>query len=361
MSAPRVLPVSVPSRPHVALLGSGLLARAGEFARTVLEPARVAVVTDENVGGHYLQAFLEALREHDFAPFAVVVHPGEESKSIAECERIWTHFGEAGLERSGAVFALGGGVVGDLAGYCAASWMRGVPLVQVPTTTLAISDSSIGGKTGVNTALGKNLVGAFHQPHLVLADVDTLATLPRRECAAGLAEVVKCALLAQRAALTILRKNATDVLDAAPEATLDAMAMAVGVKIRHVVDDPHETRGKRALLNLGHTTAHALECERGYGAWRHGEAVAVGLVVACRIAAARGLCDRALTATVRATLAALELPVALPDDVDRDRLLQLAHVDKKRRHGVHRMVLPLADGGADLFGVGDAEFAAGLG
>jgi 3-dehydroquinate synthase len=303
---------------------------------------------------------MESLRAEGYRPFAISVSPGEVSKSIAECERIWAHFGAEELERSGAVLALGGGVVGDLAGYCAASWMRGVPVVQMPTTTLAMSDAAIGGKTGVNTALGKNLVGAFHQPRLVLADVETLATLPRRECAAGLAEVVKCAILDERSALPELQERAVELLAARPDVTLDAVTLGASVKIRHVADDPLETTGRRALLNLGHTTAHALESERGFGAWRHGEAVAVGLVVACRIAAARKLVDDTLTASVSAVLAALELPVELPVDVDRPALVAHARLDKKRHGGTHRMVLPIHDGGAELHEVSDAELTAAL-
>jgi 3-dehydroquinate synthase len=360
VTAPHVLPVRVPPRDHDVVIGAGLLARVGEYARDVLDSERVAVVTDENVGEHYLDTVMDSLSAQDFHPFAVVVQPGEESKCLRECERIWTHFGEEALERSGAVFALGGGVVGDLAGFCAAGWMRGVPVVQLPTTTLAMSDAAVGGKTGVNTPLGKNLVGAFHQPSLVLADVTTLATLPRRDCAAGLAEVVKCAILEERDALTRLRDDASRLLDAEPGPAVDAIVLGAGVKIRHVGDDPLERTGRRALLNLGHTTAHALENERGYGQWRHGEAVAVGLVVACRLAATRGLASGALTDVVSETLAALDLPTALPDDVDRDEIVLLARLDKKRLRGAHRMVLPLDAGGADVFEVDDAEFAAAL-
>ena len=204
----RVLTVRVLPTPYDVIAGAGLLAHVGEYVRDIVEPTRLAVVTDDNVGAHYLDVVMESLRAEGYRPFAISVSPGEGSKSIAECERIWTRFGAEGLERSGAVLALGGGVVGDLAGYCAASWMRGVPVVQLPTTTLAMADAAIGGKTGVNTSLGKNLVGAFHQPRLVLADVGTLTTLPRREVAAGLAEVVKCAILDERDALPELQARA---------------------------------------------------------------------------------------------------------------------------------------------------------
>ena len=360
MSTTRVLPVHVEPRPHDVLLGGGLLDRLGELAAAVLTPARCALVSDDHVADHYLERAAASLREHGFEPAAIVVPPGEATKSIDECERLWSAFAEAGLDRGGAVFALGGGVVGDLAGFAAATWMRGVPVVQVPTTVLAMTDAAIGGKTGVNLSHGKNLVGAFHLPSLVVADVETLATLPRRETASGLAEVVKCAVLEERAALAQLRAAAASLLAAEPAAVLDAVTLGAGVKIRIVTEDPYERAGRRALLNLGHTTGHALENVRGYGELRHGEAVAIGMVVAARIAASRGLVGDDLVGEVGGTLAALELPVALPTGTDPHDVVAGTRLDKKGAAGARRMVLPLASGGADLFEVGDEELLAAL-
>ncbi len=360
MTAPRVFPVNVEPCPHDVLLGDGLLDRIGELAAQVTAPAVAAVVSDDNVAALYLEPVLRSLREHGFDPLAVVVPAGEGSKCVATCELLWARFAAAGIDRHGAVFALGGGVVGDLAGFCAATWMRGVAVVQVPTTVLAMADAAIGGKTGVNLPGGKNLVGAFHQPHRVIADVATLATLSRRDVAAGLAEVVKCALLEDRAALGRLAAAAADLLAARPAALLDAVSLGAAVKVGIVTEDPHERSGRRALLNLGHTVGHALESVAGYGALRHGEAVAIGLVAAARVAAARGLAPEGLVGDVARTFEALELPVALPPGTDHAAIVAATRLDKKSRGGVRRMVLPLADGGAALHDVDDAELLAAL-
>jgi 3-dehydroquinate synthase len=356
----RVLPVHVEPRPHDVLVGRGLLDDLGELAAEVVPPGRCALVSDDHVAEHYLERAETSLRAPGFEPAAIVVPAGETTKSIAHCEQLWARFAEDGVDRSGCVFALGGGVVGDLAGFCAATWMRGVAVVQIPTTVLAMADAAIGGKTAVNVPDGKNLVGAFHQPSRVIADVETLATLPRRETAAGLAEVVKCAVLEDREALDRLRAAAPALLAADPDACLEAIALGAGTKVRIVTEDPLEQTGHRALLNLGHTAGHALEKVAGYGVVRHGEAVAIGMIVAARIAASRGLSPESLTATLVATLTALELPVALPDGVDTEAVLAATRLDKKGVQGVRRMVLPLADGGAGLFDVGDDELRAAL-
>ena len=360
MSVGHVLPVHVEPRPHDVLLGRGLLDSLGELAAQVHEPSCAVLVSDDNVAAHYLGRAEDSLRGHGFDVAAIIVAPGEPSKSIAECEHVWGSFAATGLDRSGVVIALGGGVVGDLAGFCAATWMRGVPVVQVPTTVLAMTDAAIGGKTGVNVPDGKNLVGAFHQPSAVIVDVDTLATLPRREIAAGLAEVVKCAVLDDHAALERLRDDAAALLSAEPVAALDAITLGASVKVRIVAEDPLERTGRRALLNLGHTVGHALEKVAGYGALRHGEAVAIGTVVAARISVARGLATETLVDEITRTLTALELPVALPTGADPADVVAATRLDKKSHHGVRRMVLPLGAGGAELVDVGDGELLSAL-
>ena len=360
MSESRVLPVHVEPRPHDVHLGRGLLDRLGEISAPVVPPTRAVLVTDDHVAEHYLARATRSLTERGYDVSAVILAPGEATKCIAECEHVWARLAAAGVDRSGVVFALGGGVVGDLAGFCAATWMRGVAVIQVPTTVLAMADAAIGGKTGVNRPDGKNLVGAFHQPSCVIVDVDTLQTLPRREISAGLAEVVKCAVLADHDALRHLRSQAVDLLDAVPHAALDAIALGAGTKIRIVAEDPLEQTGHRALLNLGHTTGHALEKVAGYGVLRHGEAVAIGMLVAVRIAASRGLAGDDLGADIAATLSTLELPIALPDGISADAVVAGTRLDKKGVAGTRRMVLPLRDGGADLFDVSDAELLAAL-
>ncbi len=361
MSGVCVLPVPVPGRSYDVWIGDGLLDRLGELAAAVIPPTAVAVVTDETVGALYLERAARALRDAGFVVHAVTVPAGESSKSIAQCADVWARLGGAGIERGGAVVALGGGVVGDLAGFCAATWLRGVPVLQVPTTLLAMADAAIGGKTGVNLDSGKNLVGAFHQPLRVVSDVETLATLSRRDLASGLAEVVKCALLADREALGFLRDRAPDLLAAQPAALQMAVELAARTKVAIVVDDPLETAGRRVLLNLGHTVGHALETHCGHGVLRHGEAVAIGLVAEARVAVERGLASPPLLDEIVATLRALELPVDVPDGVDVDAIVALTRRDKKSAAGSRRVVVPLdAHPLARVVTVGDQALAAAL-
>ncbi len=369
MSGPRVLPVHTGRAAYDVWLGAGLLPRLGALVTEVHAPSCVAVVTDDVVARLHLEGALAALAAEGLRAEAFVVPAGEGSKSPAEAERLWTHFGGMRLGRGDVVVALGGGVVGDLAGFCAATWHRGVPVVQVPTTLLAMADAAIGGKVAIDLPIGRNLVGAFHHPLRVVADVATLATLPRRDVAAGLGEVVKCAVLDERGALATLRERATDLLAGAAAPLADAVALGMRVKIGLVSQDPEERGGRRVLLNLGHTTAHALETACGHGVLRHGEAVAVGLVVAARIAATRGLADAALTEEIAATLRALELPTELPPDTDLERVVELSRRDKKAHAGTRRMVLPVSpsapaeagpSGSAVVVDVGDDELRAAL-
>jgi 3-dehydroquinate synthase len=342
-------------------LGDGLLAEVGpKTARLVTSPVCV-LVTDSGVAATPHAAAAESsLRRAGLAPRTVVVAAGETSKSVESANRLWREFAAAGLGPDGAVVALGGGMVGDLAGFCAATWMRGVSLVQVPTTLLAMCDSAIGGKTALDLPDGKNLVGAFHQPRLVLADLAALDTLPGREFRAGLAEVVKCALLRDRGSLTHLR-DASPALAARDRGEVaGAVRLAVEVKADHVRGDVNDRGGRRTLLNLGHTTGHAIEAETGYAGVLHGEAVAAGLVVAARIACERRLCGEDLVAATHATLGALGLPTAPPTGLDPARIAARTLLDKKRRGGRRRMVLPHARGGAGLYEVDDAEFLAAL-
>lgn len=319
------------------------------------------LATDLAVAGTPALGAAEAsLADAGFRVAVEVLPAGESAKTVEEAERLWAAFAEQALDRSGVVVALGGGAVGDVAGFCAATWMRGVPWIVVPTTLLAMADSAVGGKTGVNLAAGKNLVGAFHPPALVVADLGTLATLPGRELRSGFAEIVKCSVLDDRARLASLRRDAARLLARDAEALRDAVGFAVGVKAALVRDDPHDLAGVRALLNLGHTAAHALEAESGYGTMLHGEAVAVGLVVALRVAVARGLCGADLLGATAETLEAFGLPTSLPPGARPDEVLARTRLDKKRASGARRMVLPLAAGGAELATVADDELLAAL-
>jgi 3-dehydroquinate synthase len=342
-------------------IGDGLLAEVGPRVARLAQSRSCAIVTDAHLAATpHVAAAEQSLRRAGLAPTTVVVPAGETSKTVAEAERLWTKFAEIGLDADGVVIALGGGVVGDLAGFCAATWMRGIALIHVPTTLLAMCDSAVGGKTAVNLAAGKNLVGSFHQPRLVLADLATLDTLPVRELKSGLAEIVKCGQLRDRGSLLRLRHAAPQLLARDRLEIADAVRLAVEVKAEHVKDDVRDRDGRRMLLNLGHTTAHAIEAESGYGAVLHGEAVAPGLVVATRIAESRSLCGRDLVEETEATLVSMGLPTAIPPGLDPSRLVERTRLDKKRRGTRRRMVLPHARGGAGVYDVDDAELLAAL-
>lgn len=348
------LPVRHPGGSYDLVLGEGLLAHLGSALAGRGLTGPVAILTDDNVGPLYGAAAVRGLREAGLDPCLVSFPAGEASKRLSTVERLAEELAIRRVERGGAVVALGGGVVGDVAGLVAATYQRGVAFIQVPTTVLAMADSSIGGKVGVDLSQGKNLIGAFKQPALVLIDRALLSTLPAAEYAAGLAEVVKAGLLgggAEWAAVRALR----DAPRSVPGPGLaTALRQALLVKRALVEEDPYEA-GPRALLNLGHTFGHAIEAALGYTV-RHGEAVAVGLVAAAELSARRGLLDRALVAELRELLGALGLPTtlaALPTGSAEaaglaERVLGRLSHDKKRRAGRVRFVLLRAPGDAFL-------------
>ncbi len=350
---PRRVPVSLAGSAYDVLVGTGLLARAGALLAPVLPQKRIVVVADETVAALHQPALTAGLSEAGFEVRCVSVRPGEASKSLAGFGRLTDALLEAGVERRTTIVALGGGVVGDLAGFAAATVLRGLPFVQVPTTLLAQVDSSVGGKTGINTAYGKNLLGAFHQPRMVLADTGVLASLPPRELRAGYAEVVKAGLIGDAGLFAWCEANGAALLagDAALQA--DAVAQACAFKAAVVGDDEREERPEngRALLNLGHTFGHALEAEYGYtGELLHGEAVSLGLVLAFRLSVKLDVCRRADADRVEAHLRAAGMPYALGSLGRRFSAATLiAHMqrDKKMRDG--RLAFVLARGIGDAF------------
>ena len=355
------LELDVPPDRCEYVMGDGLVGEIGpRVARFVSSPTCV-VVTDTNVAATpHVEAAEASLRRAGLAPRRVVVRAGEASKSVESAAALWTSFAGSRLARDGAVVSIGGAVVGALAGFCAGTWMRGVALVHVPTTVLAMCDSSVGGKCAVDLPAAKNLIGVFHQPRLVAADSETLASLPDRELRSGLAEVVKCALLRDRDWLLRLRDGAAQLVARDTDAVAQAVQLAVEVKADLVRGDVRDSSGRRALLNLGHTTGHAIEAEAGYGVVTHGEAVAIGLVVAARVASDRDLCDDGLLEAVMDTLTAFGLPTSPPPGLDLDRIVSRTLLDKKREAARRKMVLPLARGGAALHDVDDAELRAAL-
>jgi 3-dehydroquinate synthase len=346
-SAVRTVHVPLGDRSYDVLIGPGLLAETGKLidARLLGSAGRLkcGVVTDENVARHHLPALEVALKENDRFSGAIVLKPGEATKSFKVLEPLCERLLEMGLERGDLVVALGGGVIGDLAGFAAAILRRGVRFVQIPTSLLAQVDSSVGGKTGIDTPQGKNLIGAFHQPGLVIADTDTLRTLPEREMRAGYAEVAKYGLLGDAAFFAWLEDNWQAVFAFEPEPLTYAIETSVKAKAGVVGRDEHE-QGERALLNLGHTFGHAYEAWCGFSdRLLHGEAIAIGMCQAFRYSAAQGLCAAADAERVAAHFAAVGLPTRVGDipggAPDVQSLMRLMAQDKKVRAGKLTFIL----------------------
>jgi len=341
-SEPIVVPVTLGARTYDIVIGRGLLASLGERIKTLRPGARVAIVTDETVAAHHLAATEATLKAAGIDSARILVPAGEGSKSYATFEKVCEAIIAARVERNDLVVALGGGVIGDLAGFAAASARRGLDFVQVPTTLLSQVDSSVGGKTGINSRQGKNLVGAFHQPVLVVADSALLDTLPKREFRAGYAEVAKYGLLGDAAFFAWLEKNWQDVFAGGP-AREHAIAVCCRAKAGIVARDERET-GERALLNLGHTFGHALEAGCGFsGRLLHGEAVALGMALAFEFSAKKGLISAADAARASAHLAAVGLPTHVKDVPGGvppvDILMELIAQDKKVKRGTLTFIL----------------------
>jgi 3-dehydroquinate synthase len=348
------LAVELGDRSYPIHIGPGLIGRSDLIAPHLLQP-RVAVVTDTNVAPLYLARVCAALAGAGIEAVQVVIPAGEEHKDWATLDTVFDRLLAQRCERKTTLIALGGGVVGDLTGFAAATYQRGAPFIQIPTTLLAQVDSSVGGKTAINHPRGKNMVGAFYQPRAVIADTDTLATLPPREYAAGLAEVIKYGLICDRPFLEWLEQN-IDRLTAHDAATLThAIRRSCEGKAAVVAADEREETGVRALLNLGHTFGHAIETGLGYGTWLHGEAVAAGTVLAARLSQQMGFISPADVARVRALLARAGLPVAAPE-LGVGRYLELMGLDKKVEGGRIRFVLLRALGDAFV----TADVPAGL-
>lgn len=327
------IPIHAGGHVYKAHVGRGILREGDVFAS--FRGRRAAIICDRNT-----RAVVDGALEHDDA-VVIEIAAGEGSKSLAQIGEICDRMIAAGLGRSAFVIGVGGGVVGDISGFVAAVFLRGIPHVQVPTTLLAMVDSSIGGKTGVNTVAGKNLIGAIHQPSLIVADLDTLDSLPAREFDQGFAEIIKHGIIRDAEMLAALR--------AFDRGTLEALvARNIGIKAAIVAADERETTGERALLNFGHTVGHAIERAAGYGQMLHGEAVSLGIVAACNLSVKRaGLAAHHRDAIVE-LLAAFRLPTRLPDGISRDEVLAAIKVDKKFDAGTVRVVVTPEPGKAYL-------------
>jgi 3-dehydroquinate synthase len=341
----QTLNVELGERGYPIHVGPGLLKQGRLIADRLPQP-NAAIISNETVAPLYLEALREALAREGVKAISIVVPDGEQHKNWETLNAIFDALLQNRCERSTTLLALGGGVVGDLAGFAAATYQRGVPFVQVPTTLLAQVDSSVGGKTGINHPLGKNMIGAFYQPLAVIADTATLDTLPERELRAGLSEVIKYGLIRDAEFFGWLEFNIEKLLARDPESLGFAILRSCRNKAEVVAEDERES-GVRALLNLGHTFGHAIEAGMGYGAWLHGEAVAAGIVLAAELSARLGsLTDRDAQRVIK-LLRRAGLPVVAPD-LGTNRYMELMAVDKKAEAGRMRFVVLEAIGKARL-------------
>jgi len=340
---PSTISLTLANDHYTVLVGSGLLTRTAEciVGRTGIESRAAAIVTDSTVGPLYAQTVIDSLESAGTRTVLITVPAGEASKSMAQVTEVCREMLRAGLDRKSFLVALGGGVVGDLAGFAAAIFQRGIPCVQIPTTIVSQVDSSVGGKTGVNTPEGKNLLGAFHQPRLVLADVTTLETLPEREFNEGFAEIIKHAAIRDASLLDLVEAK-----ESIREHLVELVSLNVAIKATVVEEDERETTGTRALLNFGHTIGHGIEAAGGYGRFLHGEAISLGLVAATRLSVARAGLDPAAGDRIIAALETYGLPTTLANDVPDDAILTAMGRDKKFEAGQIRFVLLKAIGDA---------------
>jgi 3-dehydroquinate synthase len=333
----KTLKVELGERSYPIFIGASLLGQVsllGEFVAS----KQVCIVTNETVAELYLSAVQRQLLAAGFEVHSVVLPDGEQYKNLDTLNKVFDCLLQERLNRSVTLVALGGGVVGDMAGFAAACYQRGVPFIQIPTTLLSMVDSSVGGKTGVNHPLGKNMIGAFYQPQAVLADVEVLKTLPPRELSAGVAEVIKYGLICDYDFFVWLEENLERVMAGEAEALSYCVERSCANKAKVVAQDEREG-GIRAILNLGHTFGHAIETAQGYGVWLHGEAVGAGMVMALDLSQRMGLINQADAERGRALIQRAKLPIQAPADMSEQQFIDLMSVDKKVQDGRLRLVL----------------------
>ncbi|MFO7937102.1 MAG: 3-dehydroquinate synthase [Kiritimatiellia bacterium] len=343
--------VSGMGKSYPVFCGSGLINSAGMLLKEQQPGRNCVIVSDSNTAPLYAQKVAESLEKEGITASNATIRAGEEYKTVETVICLWKKFMEAGIERNDTIIALGGGVTGDLTGFAASTWLRGVRWVSMPTTLLSMCDSGIGGKTGADLPEGKNLIGTFHPPALVIADTDTLSTLPVREIRCGLAETIKHAIIGDPGILKKLHKFGfcRNMKDSSPCTALkqadwlaEFVAGSMAVKISIVTADPFE-KGIRASLNLGHTIGHGIEKATGFS-MQHGEAVAVGIVMEAEIAAEMQLADRQLPSQIRELFDAAGLPTSPPDDINSDQVIKAIALDKKKAGGRIRFALPVEIG-----------------
>jgi 3-dehydroquinate synthase len=332
----QTLHIQLEDRSYPIYIGEGLLSQI-KLIESHLKQKHVAVVTNTTVAPLYLDALLTLLKQNGIKAFPIILPDGEIYKNQETLNLIYDALLREKCERTTTLIALGGGVIGDMTGYAAATYLRGVPFIQIPTTLLSQVDSSVGGKTGINHPLGKNMIGAFYQPQCVIADIDTLKTLPSREFSAGMAEVIKYGLIRDAAFFDWLEKNMEGLIKLNPSLLIEAILRSCQNKADVVEMDEHES-GVRATLNLGHTFGHAIENAMGYGVWLHGEAVATGIVMAAHLSKLMGwLKDLEFNRIVK-LLKEAQLPIN-PPKINEDQYMRLMSMDKKVVDGKIRLVL----------------------
>ena len=346
----RRLTVELGERSYDVVIGRGVLDQPSSWSAAPAGGVAM-IVTNTTVAPLYLPRMMTALQGHHRRVHAIELPDGEQYKDWTTLNHVFDALLQSGCDRDTTIYALGGGVVGDMAGFAAATFMRGVPHVQLPTTLLSQVDSSVGGKTAINHPLGKNMIGAFHQPRAVVCDIDTLRTLPDRELRAGLAEVVKYGPIADWAFFEWIEHHVDDLLAREPHALMHAVTRSCEIKADIVARDEREG-GLRAVLNFGHTFGHAIEAGLGFGTWLHGEAVAAGMVMAATLSARLGMADEQTTPRLVSVLARCGLPTRAPR-MATGRYLELMRLDKKARDGEIRFTLLDGRGRAVLRGVDD--------
>ena len=332
----QILHIQLENRSYPIYIGEGLLSKI-KLIEPHLKQKHVAIVTNTTVAPLYLDPLLDLLKQHSIKAFPIILPDGESYKNQETLNLIYDALLKEKCERSVTLIALGGGVIGDMTGYAAATYLRGVPFIQIPTTLLSQVDSSVGGKTGINHPLGKNMIGAFYQPQCVIADIDTLRTLPQREFSAGMAEVIKYGLIRDKTFFDWLEKNIEGLMKLNPSLLIEAIERSCQNKANVVEMDEHES-GVRATLNLGHTFGHAIENAMGYGVWLHGEAVAAGMVMAANLSKLMGWLKEIEFNRIVTLLKEAKLPVN-PPQISEDQYMQLMRMDKKVVDGKIRLVL----------------------
>ncbi len=328
------IPVKISAHPYEVHVGHGLLSQLANYLPSDLQKGRCAVIADSNVNALFGETAVRGLEASGLEVSRLSFAAGEASKCMRVAESLCEQLAGLGFDRNSFLVALGGGVTGDLVGFVASIYFRGIPCVQVPTTIVSLVDSSVGGKTGVNLGCGKNLVGAFHQPAVVIADLDALNTLPKRERNEGFAEIIKHGIIRDRAMLSLLTASLED-----PDKLQALIARNIEIKAMIVEADERETLGLRALLNFGHTIGHGIENAAGYGRFLHGEAISLGIRAACEISILKAGLDPKEADEIRVLLEHFDLPTCLPEEISTQSVMEALKLDKKFARGQVRFVL----------------------